>query len=174
MSKYSEHVRAGESRTNLYDEITAKIVGQLEARRVPWVQSWGTAAAKVPLVYADRLIPDDEHKRAAETGENAQAIPFLKRFTVFNTDQCNGLLDEIARANICCRRATVATRVQRSRPQAQLRQGRSYAPSFIEGHSSCTTSFRPSPPMNHKSRTISFRASTASRRMKLHAPTSRS
>jgi antirestriction protein ArdC len=103
MSKYSEHVRAGESRTNLYDEITAKIVGQLEARRVPWVQSWGTAAAKVPLVYADRLIPDDEHKRAAETGENAQAIPFLKRFTVFNTDQCNGLLNEIARANICCR-----------------------------------------------------------------------
>jgi antirestriction protein ArdC len=96
MSKYSEHVRAGESRTNLYDEITAKIVGQLEARRVPWVQSWGTAAAKVPLVYADRLIPDDEHKRAAETGENAQAIPFLKRFTVFNTDQCSGLSDEIA------------------------------------------------------------------------------
>jgi antirestriction protein ArdC len=63
---------------------------------VPWVQSWGTGAAKALLVYADRLIPDDEHKRAAETGENAQAIPFLKRFTVFNTDQCSGLSDEIA------------------------------------------------------------------------------
>ena len=31
-----------------------------------------------------------------ETGEEAQAIPFLKRFTVFNTDQCEGLPEEIA------------------------------------------------------------------------------
>jgi antirestriction protein ArdC len=56
---------------------------------VPWVQPWGTAAAKAPPVYADQLIPDDEQKRAAETDEDAQAIPFLKRFTVFNTDHPN-------------------------------------------------------------------------------------
>ena len=31
-----------------------------------------------------------------ETGEEAQAIPFLKRFTVFNSDQCDGLPPEIA------------------------------------------------------------------------------
>ena len=49
------------------------------------------------VVYADRFIPDDEKKRAAETGEEAQAIPFLKRFTVFNLAQCEGLPDEIAR-----------------------------------------------------------------------------
>ncbi len=48
------------------------------------------------VVYADRFVPDDEKKRAAETGEEAQAIPFLKRFTVFNTDQCDDLPDEIA------------------------------------------------------------------------------
>jgi antirestriction protein ArdC len=145
-------VRAGESRANLYDEITNKIVAELEAGRVPWVQPWGTATAKAPLampknastgrqysgvnvlilwgaviehgftgqswltfrqalslgghvrkgergttvVYADRFIPDDEKKRAAETGEDAQAIPFLKRFTVFNTDQCDELPAEIA------------------------------------------------------------------------------
>jgi membrane-bound serine protease (ClpP class) len=27
-------------------EITSKIIGELEAGRVPWVQPWGTAAAK--------------------------------------------------------------------------------------------------------------------------------
>ena len=48
------------------------------------------------VVYADRFIPDDEKKRAAETGEEAQAIPFLKRFTVFNIDQCDGLPEQIA------------------------------------------------------------------------------
>lgn len=152
MSKHSERARAGGSRASLYDEITGKILAELEAGRVPWVQPWGTAAAKAPLampknastsrqysgvnvlilwgaviehgftgqswltfrqalslgghvrkgergttvVYADRFIPDDEKKRAAETGEDAQAIPFLKRFTVFNTDQCDGLPDEIA------------------------------------------------------------------------------
>jgi antirestriction protein ArdC len=48
------------------------------------------------VVYANRFVPDGEKKRAAETGEEAQAIPFLKRFTVFNTDQCDDLPAEIA------------------------------------------------------------------------------
>ncbi len=138
-------------RTSLYDDITHKIIAELEAGRVPWVQPWGTAA-KAPLampanaatgrtysginvlilwgavielgfpvqswltfrqalslgghvrkgehgttvVYADRFIPDDEKKRAQETGEEAQAIPFLKRFTVFNVAQCEDLPDELA------------------------------------------------------------------------------
>ncbi|MGH6863693.1 MAG: ArdC family protein, partial [Methylocella sp.] len=47
------------------------------------------------VVYADRFIPDDEKKRARETGEDAQAIPFLKRFTVFNLAQCEGLPDDL-------------------------------------------------------------------------------
>ena len=42
-------VRAGEDRANLYDEITDKIIAELEAGRVPWVQPWRTAAAKAPL-----------------------------------------------------------------------------------------------------------------------------
>jgi antirestriction protein ArdC len=152
MSRHAFRARAGESRANLYDEITDKIIAELESGRVPWVQPWGTAAAKAPLampknastgrqysganvlilwgavieqgitgqswltfrqalslgghvrkgergttvVYADRFIPDDEKKRAADSGEEAQAIPFLKRFTVFNTDQCDELPDEIA------------------------------------------------------------------------------
>jgi antirestriction protein ArdC len=48
------------------------------------------------VVYADRFIPDDEKKRAQETGEEAQAIPFLKRFTVFNVAQCEDLPDRFA------------------------------------------------------------------------------
>ena len=151
MSRYVVRARAGEDRASLYDEITDKIIAELEAGRVPWVQPWGTAAAKAPLampqnastrrqysgvnvlilwgsmiehgftgqswltfrqalslgghvrkgergttvVYADRFIPNDEKKRAAESGEEPQAIPFLKRFTVFNTDQCDALPDEI-------------------------------------------------------------------------------
>ncbi len=47
------------------------------------------------VVYADRFTPEDERRRAAETGDEAQAIPFLKRFTVFNVTQCEGLPEEI-------------------------------------------------------------------------------
>jgi antirestriction protein ArdC len=152
MSRYTARARSGSDRTSLYDEITTKIIDELEAGRVPWVQPWGTAAAKAPLampqnastrrrysginvlilwgaviergftgqswltfrqalglggnvrkgehgttvVYADRFVPNDERKRAAECGEEAQAIPFLKRFTVFNTDQCENLPEDIA------------------------------------------------------------------------------
>jgi antirestriction protein ArdC len=151
MSNHSARARAGQDRATLYDEVTDKIIAELETGRVPWVQPWGTAAAKAPLtmpknastnrqysgvnililwgsviehgfagqswltfrqalslgghvrrgergttvVYADRFVPTDERRRAAETGEEAQAIPFLKRFTVFNTDQCDELPDEI-------------------------------------------------------------------------------
>lgn len=31
----------GENRAQLYDEVTAKIIAQLEAGRFPWVQPWG-------------------------------------------------------------------------------------------------------------------------------------
>ena len=144
--------RAGNDRTSLYDDITDKIIADLEEGRFPWVQPWGTAAAKAPLamprnaatarqysginvlilwgaviqhgyptqhwltfrqalslggnvrkgehgttvVYADRFTPEDEKRRARETGEEAGSIPFLKRFTVFNAAQCEGLPDNIA------------------------------------------------------------------------------
>ncbi len=47
MSKH--HHEAGPGRAGLYDEITTKIISELEAGRLPWVQPWGTAAAKAPL-----------------------------------------------------------------------------------------------------------------------------
>ncbi len=50
------------------------------------------------VVYADRFIPDEERRRAEEDGDDPQAIPFLKRFTVFNTEQCAGLPTDLASA----------------------------------------------------------------------------
>ncbi len=152
MSRYDRTPRAGSDRTNLYDEITGKIIAELEGGRVPWVQPWGTSAAKAPLamprnaatgrhysginvlllwgavvqhgyptqhwltfrqalslggnvrkgergttvVYADRFTPEEEKRRARETGEEVGSIPFLKRFTVFNAAQCEGLPEDIA------------------------------------------------------------------------------
>ena len=40
---------------------------------------------------SDRFIPRKEQERAAQTGDAPEAIPFLKRFTVFNVEQCDGL-----------------------------------------------------------------------------------
>ncbi|MGI9485300.1 MAG: ArdC family protein [Geminicoccaceae bacterium] len=135
------------NRSNLYEEVTAKIIDDLEDGRVPWVQPWGTdhvnAALGLPrnatthrpysginililwgaviegeyscqhwltlkqgnklkakvrkgergttVCYADKFIPKDEKERAAADGDEAQARPFLKRFTVFNVDQFEGL-----------------------------------------------------------------------------------
>jgi antirestriction protein ArdC len=48
------------------------------------------------VVYADRFVPAEEMKRASTAGDKAQAIPFLKRFTIFNTDQCDGLSADVS------------------------------------------------------------------------------
>lgn len=138
--------RTPRGRTNFYEDITVKIIGELEAGRLPWVQPWASAT-RAPLglpknaatgrlysginililwnaviesgyasqswltfrqalslgghvrkgergtaiVYADRFIPDDERRRAADHGDDPKTIPFLKRFTVFNIEQCDGL-----------------------------------------------------------------------------------
>ena len=49
MSRDAARAWSGASQTNLYDEITTKIITELEAGRVPWVQPWGTEATKAPL-----------------------------------------------------------------------------------------------------------------------------
>jgi antirestriction protein ArdC len=46
------------------------------------------------VVYADRFVPDEERQRAERDRDEPSAIPFLKRFTVFNTDQCENLPPE--------------------------------------------------------------------------------
>jgi len=137
-------------RASLYDEVTGRIVAELEAGRVPWVQPWGLGGTGPGLprnaltarpysginvlilwgaviaqghpsqswltfrqaleaggnvrkgergttvVYADRFTPETEKERARQTGEDAKAVPFLKRFTVFNVAQCEGLRPGLA------------------------------------------------------------------------------
>ncbi|MBO9623951.1 MAG: DUF1738 domain-containing protein [Sphingomonas sp.] len=142
-----------EARANLYEEVTRRIVAELEAGRFPWVQPWGRVEGGTPVpglprnaltgrtysginililwgaviergfpsqgwltfkqaleaggnvrkgergttvVYADRFTPEAEKARAREAGEEARAIPFLKRFTVFNLAQCEGLRPGLA------------------------------------------------------------------------------
>jgi len=50
------------------------------------------------VVYADRFVPDEERKRAERDGDEPSAIRFLKRFAVFNTDQCEDLPREVVSA----------------------------------------------------------------------------
>ncbi|WP_420144000.1 ArdC family protein [Sphingobium sp.] len=144
-------------RISLYDEVTAKIIAQLEEGRFPWVQPWasdvaaaigGELAPGLPrnaltarcysgvnililwgaavdrgypsqswltfkqaldaggcirkgeqgttVVYADRFTPEAEKEKARETGEDPKSIAFLKRFTVFNVSQCEGLRPGLA------------------------------------------------------------------------------
>ncbi|WP_457355092.1 ArdC family protein [Sphingomonas sp. UYP23] len=176
---------AAAPRASLYDEVTARIVAELEAGRVPWVQPWGATGAPgclggtapggtgqgsddaqhrwnagvglprnaltarsysginvlmlwgavieqgypsqawltfkqaitaggavrkgergTTIVYADRFVPRQQRDAAVrgiaspgsgdtakplETGESASTVAFLKRFTVFNVAQCEGL-----------------------------------------------------------------------------------
>ena len=154
-----------EPRANLYDEVTARIVSELEAGRFPWVQPWGKTGGPGPglprnaltartysgvniltlwgaviehgwpsqswltfrqaqaaggcvrkgergqcVVYADRFTPEADNERAqrdgGDEGEQSavrgtddprrRAVPFLKRFTVFNVAQCEGLRGGLA------------------------------------------------------------------------------
>ncbi len=43
------------------------------------------------VVYADTFIPKVEQEKANASGEEARRVGFLKRFTVFHVEQCDGL-----------------------------------------------------------------------------------
>ena len=136
---------------DIYAEVTAKIIHELEEGRLPWVQPWGRTGSVNPglprnamsarnysgvnvlilwgavientypsqswltfrqaieaggnvrkgergttVVYADRFTPEKEKERARETGDEVKTVPFLKRFTVFNVAQCEGLSPGLA------------------------------------------------------------------------------
>ena len=151
-------------KASLYQEVTDKIIAELEQGRVPWVQPWGRAKAGLGLpanaatgrrysgvnililwgaviehgfaaqawltfrqalalggnvrkgehgttvCYADRFIPKGEIERAAKDGDEPEAVPFLKRFTVFNVAQCDGL------PRTAVRRAGAPARARQSFP----------------------------------------------------------
>lgn len=131
------------SRPGLYQEITDKIVRQIEAGTIPWVQPWaGGPGLSLPVnastnkiysgvnilllwdalfvrgyasnrwltfkqalalggtvrkgergssvVYADHFTPKSEDG-SEPNDETPRRVPFLKRYTVFNVAQCEGL-----------------------------------------------------------------------------------
>jgi antirestriction protein ArdC len=43
------------------------------------------------VYFADKFVPQKEKARAQETGDEPNSIAFLKRYTVFNAEQCDGL-----------------------------------------------------------------------------------
>ncbi|MDE2184199.1 MAG: DUF1738 domain-containing protein [Alphaproteobacteria bacterium] len=159
MSQTHQQQASGASRVSLYDEVTDRIVAELEKGCVPWVQPWQSSGVSLGLprsaasrkfysginvlilwdavirrgfasqdwltfrqalslgghvrkgergtaiCYADRYIPKKEQERAREQAKNREAdqkssaqddfrpnaLPFLKRFIVFNVEQCDGL-----------------------------------------------------------------------------------
>ena len=157
-------------RADLYDEVTRRIIAELEAGRFPWVQPWGRvedgagAAPGLPrnaltaraysginililwaavidkayptqrwltfrqaldlggsvrkgerattVVYADRFIPEDERQRAQRDGDDPHAIPFLKRFSVFNVAQCDGLPESAFPAALPVRAREIVPRAE--------------------------------------------------------------
>lgn len=134
-----------DAKSSLYQEVTDRIIAELEAGRLPWVQPWGRAKAGLGLpanaatgrrysginililwgeviaqgypaqtwltfrqaldlggivrkgergctvFFANRFIPKGEKARAEAEGTDPESVPFLKRFTVFNVAQCDGL-----------------------------------------------------------------------------------
>ena len=140
----------GADKLSLYDEVTARVIAELEAGRAPWVQPWGTPDANagrglpknaltgrtysgvnililwhhvvragfatqtwltyrqaqemgghvmkgergIAACHADTFIPKAERERAAKDGDEPGRVPFLKRFTLFNVEQCEGLPED--------------------------------------------------------------------------------
>ena len=139
-------------RTPLYEEITTRIILELEAGRVPWVQPWGMTRAAIGLpfnaaserrysginiltlwnaviargftghgfltfrqaaalggsvrrgeygtaiVYSHRVgkaEPDGRAGSGDRRGESKGGFSFLKQFTVFSVDQCEGLPERL-------------------------------------------------------------------------------
>lgn len=140
---------AAARRASLYDDITGRIIGDLEAGRLPWVQPWdaGRAAVGLPynvvsdrrysginiltlwhavhargfrghgfltfrqaialggtvrrgergtaIVYSHRVGSEPPDATARPGSDGKGGFSFLKRFSVFSVDQCDGLPDDL-------------------------------------------------------------------------------
>jgi antirestriction protein ArdC len=52
------------------------------------------------VFFANRFVPQAEKARAVEKGTEPESVPFLKRFTVFNVAQCDGLPEHLTAAPV--------------------------------------------------------------------------
>ncbi|MES5482653.1 zincin-like metallopeptidase domain-containing protein [Bradyrhizobium sp. INPA03-11B] len=155
MSRRFTRNHASKAKPSLYEEVTARIIADLEAGTFPWAQPWaaGSSDARLGLprnaatgrtysginililwaqlfdqgfasqrwltfrqatamggtvrkgergvgvCYADKFIPKDRRSEptdpaaAQDDRHEADAVPFLRRYIVFNVAQCEGLSD---------------------------------------------------------------------------------
>jgi antirestriction protein ArdC len=68
---FRKNYSAGASRTNLYNDITDKIIAELEAGCFPWVQPWGSTSVKAPLA-----MPRNAATRRHYSGINVLIVDF--------------------------------------------------------------------------------------------------
>src|SRR5271155_1902079 len=61
MSRQTARARTGSDRASLYDDITDKIIKELEAGRIPWAQPWGSAAARAPLAMPNNAVTQRQY-----------------------------------------------------------------------------------------------------------------
>ena len=99
------------------------------------------------VCYADRFIPKGELERAGEDGDEPEAVPFLKRFTVFNVDAVRRPAGALLSA---ARRAAPRARNHPRRRSADRRDRRRISASAGRGPSMCaaptSSRFRRNPP----------------------------
>ena len=191
---------------SLYDEVTSRIIAELEAGRLPWVQPWesGPAATGLPcnaatgrpysginilvlwatlfersyasqrwltfrqaqalggsvrkgergttVCYADRFTPKgdgagDGDSCSSEAGQGGtdhtpRQIAFLKRFTVFNIDQCTGLPEAVTVAAGSATPSALASRPREPVAVAEALIEATHADIRIGGDCAC---YRPGP-----------------------------
>ena len=48
-SRAAARARPAKDRSSLYEEITSKIIAELKAGRLPWVQPWDSSRVRAPL-----------------------------------------------------------------------------------------------------------------------------
>ena len=152
--------------STLYNEVTDRIIAQLEEGILPWVKPWDDGGAPLGLprngqtgrsysginvlilwhtlfdrrfssqrwvtfrqalamggnvrrgeqgttvCYADKFTPKRDAGEQANSGEEPRQIAFLKRFTVFNLDQCEGLGDDSASGPVTHNEAVLIPRAE--------------------------------------------------------------
>lgn len=134
MSVPTNRAHAAADRSNLYDEITGKIIVELEAGRFPWVQPWGTSATK------SVAFPSAQCQHASRVQRDQRAYPLgrRRRTRVSNTELDNLSTGVRARRERPQRRARDNGRLCRSfcpgsREEARSRDGRGQATSLPAG-----------------------------------------
>ena len=190
---------------SLYDEVTSRIIAELEAGRLPWVQPWesGPAPTGLPcnaatgrpysgvnilvlwatlfergyasqrwltyrqaqalggtvrkgergttVCYADRFTPKGDGAGDSDSGTSGQGgnddqtprqIAFLKRFTVFNVDQCTGLAAAVTAAAGTAAPSALASRPREPVTIAEALIAATNADIRIGGDCAC---YRPGP-----------------------------